>query len=915
MAQQSGTPSRHLASEHMAQLSAQIHSSSGQESRSALTQLSHNKSNDAARALIDAYRNCHWRDTRISLLRALGKNGSERAIDFLFRCAQEEDLGLVQEAFLALGETSDPVAATFLLNRLTDSPLYLKAHIVSALAKVPDLRAAASLRALLVSKEAAEHPQLMRNCVVALSEMKDTAILAELIAMLRQRVQTNGHQPDATALTLLSGIAKLSRNPSDLIEFERAFEGEMLHQQYFQQCLTQVTFRQQWTLEDYLGKIFFAEHVQRSLPLELNSFPATDVAEALTLFASEEKHFSRLCLALASLIDAERFYQQFVNCEKLDSLSTIALLASLALHRAPFARELCQQIFETHLKKELTTAQSSDLFSAWLRAIVCVDKDPTTVLNDLLNAPEFVSAWHERNKVELINAFVSCSLALKVERSWPKKTLQQLSDLIHKEGSALVLGRWIRAQGELGLSDLKWSDELLSKVLQSSQLLSSALLMLEREYEHQNTGLLRSIQKVLEKQSEQLAPFLRACARLKSPERDLPSEENLQTAISSTRVEEQLAAIACLSAHPRPTFLEKLNALCDPQRESQQVVVAAIVALRSYKSEKSVEQLARCLMSTHRVLAGRALDTLLAIEHSSARHAVVTYFVQHLADASITDKVLRSLKAPQQGDAQLAALLEAAAEHTGSVVLKDDIVELAQRLRFGVQDSGTATPNSDAIRSLDKRLEGKISDYGKLADPIKASLRSAELPLLEPELFEGSVDKSASVVQYCKAIDLALEKDFGQKLLFPKMEQQLHIFQNILHKAELDQESPNINLVIRHFGAEHVFDLQSFPSSKMMMISRSILSGRILRERTQVIDGLKAWAVILMIFSGRERLWGTTQIKKDPLLYHQLAHKLVLLQDLRNPAAHRQTMLALAPLSEIRKEVFNVFAQMKKAFE
>ena len=56
-------------------------------------------------------------------------------------------------------------------------------------------------------------------------------------------------------------------------------------------------------------------------------------------------------------------------------------------------------------------------------------------------------------------------------------------------------------------------------------------------------------------------------------------------------------------------------------------------------------------------------------------------------------------------------------------------------------------------------------------------------------------------------------------------------------------------------------------------------------------------------------------MKKDPLLYQTLAHKLVALQDLRNPAAHRQTMLALAPLSEIRKEVFNVFASMKKAFE
>ena len=202
-----------------------------------------------------------------------------------------------------------------------------------------------------------------------------------------------------------------------------------------------------------------------------------------------------------------------------------------------------------------------------------------------------------------------------------------------------------------------------------------------------------------------------------------------------------------------------------------------------------------------------------------------------------------------------------------------------------------------------------------MADPIKASLRSAELPLIQPDLFEGTVDKSASVVQYCKAIDLALERDFGQKILFPKLEQQLHVFQNILHEAELDQDTPNIALVIKYLNADYLFSPHTFPASKMMMISKSILSGRILRERAQVIDGLKAWAVFLLLFSGRDRLWGAEQLKKDPLIFQSMAQKLAALQDLRNPAAHRQTMLALAPLSEIRKEVFNVFNSMKKAFE
>lgn len=68
------------------------------------------------------------------------------------------------------------------------------------------------------------------------------------------------------------------------------------------------------------------------------------------------------------------------------------------------------------------------------------------------------------------------------------------------------------------------------------------------------------------------------------------------------------------------------------------------------------------------------------------------------------------------------------------------------------------------------------------------------------------------------------------------------------------------------------------------------------------------------MFSGHERLWGAAVARKDPMAFPMLAHKLFVLRDLRNPAAHRQTMLALAPLSEIRKEVFQVFALIKKVF-
>jgi len=914
---------KHVSVGHLNSLAGQVHSSSESESRAALSELAHLETNDAARVLIDAYRNCHWRDTRLHILRALGRNGSQRAIEFLLRTASNHfpsaqnegrDIGACQDALLALGDTRDPIGASYLLQRLETSPSYLKAWIVDALSRIPDLRAASKLHQLLSSKDSEEHPQLLRNIVVALSEMKDTTALEKILEMLRHKARFTNGSPDATALTLVAAIARLSRNTDELEQFAHIFEGELVYRQFFQQCWTQVNIRQQWTLEDYLGKIFLSENTHHSLPLELNSFPINDVSEALSLFASDEKHFSGLCVVIGASLHAAELLERFIRIPELNTEQTYHLLANLGLQRSPAARRICTEIAETQLKILWQSPESQPVISLWLRTMICIDEHPLDTIYNLFESQTYKNA-HERQRIEVINAFVNCALIYQTDSTWPKKRLQLITDLIQKETSNTVLGRWLRALGEINLGDLRWNDELRARVMKSEDIHASLLLMLENEETHQNNELIRAVSLTLAKRPEMLAPLLRACASMKNPEKDLPTDDLLKSALASGQHDEQIAALAFLARHPRLSCLESVIALCAPEHADSGLAVAAIVAARSYQHIKTIPAIEKCLFSTSKVLSGRALDALLSIEHASANALVVRFLVEHLNNPIVCDKVLRSLKAGQQGQPELAKLLEDATLHTGNASLKDDLLELATRLKHGQTDSTQPAPSGGAIKDVDKHLESKIANYSKLADSVKASLRSAELPLHQPELFESTVDKSASVVQYCKALDLTLEKEFGQKILFPKMEQQLHIFQNILHQAELDNESPNINLVLRHFRAEHIFDVSSFPISKMQMVARSILNGRILRERTQVIDGLKAWAVLLLMFSGHERLWGAALAKADPSLFPSLAHKLVALQDLRNPAAHRQTMLALAPLSEIRKEVFQTFALIKKVFE
>lgn len=896
-------------------LAAQIHSASETESYEALNTLAQNKTNDSARALIEAYLNCQWRDTKLAIIRALGRNASERSVAFLLNLAGcQDDIGLEQEILIALGETKDTLAATFLLESLKPSPLYMKPWIVAALTRIPDFRSITELRRILVSPETIEHPLLLRNCIVALSEMKDVTILDQLIQMLRDRIQNHKKQIDETSITLLGAIAKLSRSQHDIAEFERFFSSEMLHEQVYKQCLTQLVFREQWTLEDYLGKVFFSDSFHPSLPLELNSFKTADVQEALLLFKSESKHFHSICTVLRFFVDSDDLYKNLINFDDLSNDELCKLLSHSMLHRNESTHALQAKTFEHRIKDNLSSVEIAQLFSVWLKATLCLEANPMAVLMGLLEVQLSNREWHEQNKIELINALVNCTLTFHKQKTWSKKHISLIGQLIEQESNETVLGRWLRAVGEADLSFLKFTPTTLERIKNSERLCASALLMLSRMQNHQHNALLTLLHASVNTGGQHKAAFIRACGKLKQHDKALPDDETLATALSSTDTEEIIAALTFLCRHPRPQFLQKVNQLCQPEPSQTASAIHAIVAARSFKSDTSINSLTECLGSKSKVIAGRALDTLLSIDSSAARLSVIQYLTEHQTDTFIVDKVLRSLKLPEKNDEEAATVLDLALAKMPASPLREELLQLAVHLRHGQSEQTSSTPSTDIIRQLDELLASKINGYMKLPDPIKASLRSAEIPHKQPDLFEGSVDKSASVVQYCKAIDLTLEREFGQKTLFPKLEQQLHIFQNILRKAELDQDTINTAFVMRHLGIEHLFEPQTFPSLKMKMLSRSILTGKILRERTQVIDGLKAWAVLLLIFSGHDFLWGKPLSPVARIKLQTLAQKLVSLQDLRNPAAHRQTMLTLAPLSEIRKDVFEVFSIIQSLF-
>ncbi|MEY2988615.1 MAG: hypothetical protein RJB13_2136, partial [Pseudomonadota bacterium] len=639
-----------------------------------------------------------------------------------------------------------------------------------------------------------------------------------------------------------------------------------------------------------------------------------DVLEALLLFKDEEKHFRSLCAILQFYTDSDELFKKLIDFQNLSNENIILLIEHCMLQRNVSIIELCKDTFDHKIRDHFAIESTSSIFSVWLRASLCIESEPLSKLSDLFEIQLNEKAWHPQNKIELINAFVNATLMFHHGATWSKKQVSLITQLLDQETHEAVLGRWLRALGEANLTFIKLPQSTLDKIKSSTALQSSSLLMMNRMSEHHYNNLLIMLCDCEIEKNQNLGAFLRACAKLKTHDKVLPKDETLERALKSKNTEDVNAALTFLARHPRQQFLQLVNELSLQEKNSTTVVVHAVVTARKFRSEASVESMIKCLHSSSKVIAGRALDTLLVIDSNAARLAVIGYLSENQSENYIVDKVLRSIKLPKNGDEATADLLDRSLVNAQGSPLFEELSQLASNLRSGLNNSTSLVPSTDVIKQIDEFLSNKISDFLKLPDPIKASLRSAEIPHKQPELFEGSVDKSASVVQYCKAIDLTLEREFGQKTLFPKLERQLHVFQNILHKAGLDQENFNTGVVMRQLGIEHLFEAQSFPALKMKIVARSILTGKILRERAQVIDGLKAWAVLLLLFSGYDFMWGKPVSPDVRLKFQSLAQKLISLQDLRNPAAHRQTMLTLAPLSEIRKDVFSVFSSIQSLF-
>ncbi len=853
---------------------------------------------DAARQWIKTYSESEWRSTRVEALRELGSFQDSRSFQFLVEIlSQKEDITLQELALFALANRKNRSSRLFLKKFYARASETLRSKAAFALGIAHVFEMGPKLLKDLDQAIQKQDLVWVKNIILSLGELKEFSALPKLRKLLEDRMNDEATTMELK-LALLFSLGRLERDLTRLSGFESSFFEDSILYQVYQNTRTMVQIRSQFKLEDYLSRIFDGKTQHPSLPLELRAFDPAEVAVGFSLFdmAKDWKQFlfaaNGLSIEARNKLVEEIFQSAFAGSG--DYAPFFEALSGMDLSGA---EGLAKKI-ESGIPELKTDLPLRLLFLQAFAEVWDLNQEAPAFLtqNDPALAVRFLNLWSEVIVAEDRAAIEKAVKSFKFQT--------KLSDE--------VLGRYLRALAEIGVQDSAltqaWADLFKRAPVRGSLLIYAERFALG--------NALSGIQALPKEERVALGSRILALLEGLAQTKELDSEGGTYEKIldelkDQSNVEIKIGVLRCLRFKPVAKFEGWI--LTQAKDPNPRVELNAVIALKALRGSRDAsELLAEKLESASPVIQGRALDALLFHTTLAGKRAVLNHLKTNLMNEDTVDKIYRSFDPEGKGGDEfvkdLNTVLKANPDHPGwekLVSLRDRLATASPKAESGVE----AATTSPELEALDERLIAAIPKFKELDPTTKLALRAAEQPFMQAVGLENlPIDKAPTVLEYCKALDLILEKHLGQKYLFPKLDRELHDFQTLWHRVGFGEEYPEVQKVLTLLGLKGKFTPESFPLHKARLMSSAFYNGKIVQDRFKIFDGLRAWAVIFLFFTRKIPLQAGAV---GPLLKFphssdekciEIAKKLMQLQDLRNPAAHRQTYPELNSVKTVRDE-------------
>ncbi len=902
---------------------------------------------DSARILIRRYEESEWRTTRLEVVRALGRISDHRALPFLISLIRKnEDLAEQNLAILSLARQRSRGAKLFLRSFYSDAPAALRPVLAHALGLAQVHESSGGLLADWDSARKAQDPLWLKNIILALGELKEFGATRRIHEFL----QSSASDSQDLVLACLFSLGRLERDPARLRGLESMFSEDSVLWHVYQSTLAQVQIRGQFKLEDYLSKIFESDDPHPLMPFELRAFSEKDLEAGLELFPMAQ------------------FWRRHLLCLRAlpSGLRTGTLDALLSLGAAPGS---AQPEFWAELFGEISRIRDTGFTSTEAgRFFSAMGGEGCSPDLRLLWVDAFLPAVAVESEARVFLAGTSENDAIGFLNLWGERSLGEGAEVVKRNlknflasapaMSDGVFSRLLRAAAELGVGEKSLDAEAEKRwsvpgcrgsiLVYAEALLPSWAAEKALELTPSDPALLTRGLGVLWNRATQgrLAGLGNGTSSRVQENIHAKIQAKIQSLLSVLNqpgsgelLDLQVALFRLMAVLPDPSF--EPSVLKGLSSENPNLRLQAVIAAKAYPASRPIsEALAEVLSEVltvlptgepaggpEVVLQGRALDSILAHTTLVAKRAAMGFLKSHIGDEFVVDKVYRDFDPEKKGGAELHEALEALLKECPNHPQWEKLVALRDRLKpkegvngvasGGAQGAIPGTASSPEVLEIDERLSRAIPKFDGLHPAAKLALRAAEQPFLQAEGVSLPIDKAPIVLEFCKALDLLLERELGQKHLFPRLDRELHAFQTAWHRAGFGEDYPNPDRVLQALGLKGRISPELFPLHKAKLMSATFFNGKILQDRFKVFDGLRAWAVIFLIFArklpegtasrpgaGAGPLFKLEGLNDEQCV--QTAKRLMQLQDLRNPAAHRQTYSDLQALAFVREETIQL---------
>ncbi len=811
-----------------------------------------------------------WREDRHQALKSLGQAKDSRSLIFLvdqfLRLDATRDVVLESAIIDALGERGE---AKILSGLLKHSDPVLYPYFIHALARAAQRVGWGALRGLHQKLSRDSDPELWVKLVFARAELKDPELSHEL-----HQFSPIPELSDEHHRTLFLALGQYTRHPEALKPWENWAKHSLENRALYRLVQHQVTARSAFRPEDILMRLTADAEPHPALALEIALLKESDLTALLELVDWNDPRGLGLRILKGAPISAlQRYIPQIFS----------AFLASGADPESEFASNLqqfCRGLEDSDLQSlsALIPSKLREIWGLWTNPLCTEVVEALT--QGLAPTEVILSQWSHH----ILNQALSDGIRHHAgiwSRVFPRvRTPEMRARLLRFAGEHRLWSEAVQAEISAGFEDTALRSSAfyaVSRLADYWPKISERLA--ELDWKNLTNEEMSAITEI----------FLRSSPLIQYP---APYLERLNAL-------PQLA-LKLASHRPLPDFFRLIVSQLNSSQH--QDALLAVIALKHLNQDSEASRLLLDqLKSKEFKLRERALDGLCAHQTLAARVGVIDYFLGLDPTGPdfgrVVQKLFYGFARPAFSAPDLAKRLSQWIEQNASHSAWEMLTQVRDRLLPTEAPKERRKAGAGALpgkSDLDVRLLQSLPQFLEYSPTVQSALRAAEEPFLrEGEGQDPGVrDHAPIVLEYCKALDLVLDQRLGAKKLFPEIDRRLKDFQIYLHQIGLDMDYPKMDHVLKNLGVQGKIDPQFFPLHKAKQIAATFFNGKIEHDRFKIFDGLRSWAVILILFSRKPKPIMKFDRQNDAEFdtrILRLAERLMKLQDLRNPAAHRQT--------------------------